>query len=371
MLKNAITMAGLAFSDEDQKSMLEAVNSNLTRFSELRAIQIPNDVSPPFHFSALVPGMTVNRTKTPFRMSAPPVKRPATLDEVAFWPVVQLAQLIKTKQVTSTELTKLYLDRLHRFNPTLNCAVTILDEIGLAQAKQADAEIAAGKYKGPLHGIPWGAKDIIAVKGYKTTWGSGAFKDQVIDKDASIVEMLRDAGAVLVAKLTTGEIAQGDRWFGGTDEESVGSVRPGRAGLQPGRVRRPRRGWSAFSIGTETSGSILGPSSRCGVTGLRPTLGRISRDGVMALSWTQDRLGPMCRYAEDCALVMSVIARPDNRDMSCVDHAVQLERATRHQEAARRLSQGRVRGEHGSGRQAAPAGDLRCAHQAGADAPAG
>ena len=172
MLKNAITMAGLAFSDEDQKSMLEAVNQNLTRFSELRAIQIPNDVSPPFHFSALVPGMTVNRTKTPFRMSAPPVKRPATLDEVAFWPVVQLAQLIKTKQVTSTELTKLYLDRLHRLNPTLNCAVTILDEIGLAQAKQADAEIAAGKYKGPLHGIPWGAKDIIAVKGYKTTWGS-------------------------------------------------------------------------------------------------------------------------------------------------------------------------------------------------------
>jgi Asp-tRNA(Asn)/Glu-tRNA(Gln) amidotransferase A subunit family amidase len=318
MLKNAIFMAGLSFSDEDQKSMLEAVNSNLTRFNELRAISIPNDVSPPFHFSALVPGMTVNRTRTPFRMSTPAVKRPASLDDVAFWPVVQLAQLIKTKQVTSSELTRLYLDRLHRLNPTLNCAVTILDDLATAQAKQADAEIAAGKYRGPLHGIPWGAKDIIAVKGYKTTWGSGAFKDQVIDKDASIVEMLRDAGAVLVAKLTTGEIAQGDRWFGG-QTKSPWDPSTGSGGSSAGPGSATAAGLVGFSIGTETSGSILGPSSRCGVTGLRPTLGRISRDGVMALSWTQDRLGPMCRSAEDCALVMSVIARPDNRDMSCVD----------------------------------------------------
>jgi Asp-tRNA(Asn)/Glu-tRNA(Gln) amidotransferase A subunit family amidase len=318
MLTHAIAMAGLSFSDDDQKSMLEAVNQNLTRFTELRTIEIPNDVSPPFHFSALVPGMTVNRTKTPFRMSAPAVKRPANLEDVAFWPVVQLGQLVKTKQVTSTELTKLYLDRLHRFNPLLNCAVTILDELGLAQARQADADIAAGKYKGPLHGIPWGAKDIIAVKGYKTTWGSGAFKDQTIDKDASIVEMLRDAGAVLVAKLATGEIAQGDRWFGG-QTKSPWDPSTGSGGSSAGPGSATAAGLVGFSIGTETSGSILGPSSRCGVTGLRPTLGRISRDGVMALSWTQDRLGPMCRYAEDCALVMSVIARPDNRDMSCVD----------------------------------------------------
>jgi Asp-tRNA(Asn)/Glu-tRNA(Gln) amidotransferase A subunit family amidase len=212
----------------------------------------------------------------------------------------------------------MYLDRLHRFNPTLNCAVTILDELGLAQAKQADADIAAGTYKGPLHGIPWGAKDIIAVKGYKTTWGSGAFKDQVIDKDASVVEMLRDAGAVLIAKLTTGEIAQGDRWFGG-QTKSPWDPAQGSGGSSAGPGSATAAGLVGFSIGTETSGSILGPSSRCGVTGLRPTLGRISRDGVMALSWTQDRLGPMCRHAEDCALVMSVIARPDDRDMSVVD----------------------------------------------------
>ena len=318
MLASALAMAGLSFSAEDQKSMLSAVNQNLRRFTELRAIEIPNDVSPPFHFSALVPGMRVNRTKQPFRMSSPNVKRPANLEEAAFWPVVHLAQLIKTKQVTSTELTRLYLDRLHRFNPTLNCAVTILDELGLAQAKQADAEIADGKYKGPLHGIPWGAKDIIAVKGYKTTWGSGAFKDQVIDKDASIVEMLGDAGAVLVAKLTTGEIAQGDRWFGG-QTKSPWDPSQGSGGSSAGPGSATAAGLVGFAIGTETSGSILGPSSRCGVTGLRPTLGRISRDGVMALSWTQDRLGPMCRHAEDCALVMSVIARPDDRDMSVLD----------------------------------------------------
>jgi len=298
--------------------MLQAVNRSLTRMTELRAVSIPDDVSPPFHFSPLAPGMTVNRNRLPFRMSTPSVRRPSNLEDVAFWPVVQLAQLIKTRQVTSTELTKMYLERLHRYNPTLNCVVTMLDDLALAQAKQADAEIGAGKYKGPLHGIPWGAKDIIAVKGYKTTWGSGAYQDQMIDKDASVVELLRDAGAVLVAKLATGEIAQGDRWFGG-QTRNPWNPSQGSSGSSAGPGSATAAGLVGFAIGTETSGSILSPSSRCGVTGLRPTLGRISRDGVMALSWTQDRLGPMCRYAEDCALVMSVIARPDNRDMSVVD----------------------------------------------------
>jgi Asp-tRNA(Asn)/Glu-tRNA(Gln) amidotransferase A subunit family amidase len=251
-------------------------------------------------------------------MSTPNVKRPANLEDVAFWPVVQLAQLIKTRQVTSTELTKMYLERLHRYNPTLNCVVTMLDEVALAQARQADTEMTAGKYRGPLHGIPWGAKDIIAVKGYKTTWGSGAYQEQMIDKDASIVEMLREAGAVLLAKLATGEIAQGDRWFGG-QTKSPWDPTQGSSGSSAGPASATAAGLVAFAIGSETSGSILSPSARCGVTGLRPTMGRVSRDGVMALSWTMDRLGPMCRYAEDCALVMTAISRPDNRDMSCVD----------------------------------------------------
>ena len=318
MLKLALATSGLKFTDKDEKAMLTSVNQSLTRYETFRKIQIPNDVSPPFHFSALVPGMTIDRTRQPFRMSTPSVKRPANLEQVAFWPVTHLAQLIKTKQVTSTELTQMYLSRLHKYNPKLNCAVTILDEMGLAQAKKADAEIAAGKYKGPLHGIPWGAKDIIAAKGYKTTWGSAVYKEQVLDYDATVIEMLRDAGAVLIAKLATGELAQGDNWFGG-QTKSPWNISVGSSGSSAGPGSATAAGLVGFSLGTETSGSILSPSSRNGVTGLRPTLGRISRYGVMVLSWTQDRLGPMCRSAEDCALVMSVIAKPDNRDLSVVD----------------------------------------------------
>jgi Asp-tRNA(Asn)/Glu-tRNA(Gln) amidotransferase A subunit family amidase len=315
MLRNALALAGLSFSEEDQKAMLQGVNRNLTSFEEVRKLEIPNDVAPPFYFSAIVAGMKVNRTREPLRFSAPVVKRPANLEDAAFWPVIQLAQLLKTRQATSVELTQMYLARLHKYNAKLNCVVTFLDEVALAQAKQADAEIAGGKYKGPLHGIPWGAKDIMAVKGYKTTWGSGAYKDQRIEEDASVVEMLRDAGAVLLAKLASGELASGDQWFGG-QTKNPWNTDQGSSGSSAGPGSATASGCVAFALGTETSGSILSPSGRCGVTGLRPTFGRVSRYGVMALSWTQDRLGPMCRCAEDCALVMSVIARPDGRDLS-------------------------------------------------------
>ncbi len=315
MLKSALAIAGLTFNDEDRKAVLQGVNRSLTGFEEVRKLEIPNDVSPPFYFSSIVPGMKVNRTREPLHFSAPAVKRPANIEDVAFWPVVQLAQLIKTKQVTSLELTQMYLGRLHKYNGKLNCVVTFLDDLAISQAKAADAEIAAGKYKGPLHGIPWGAKDIIAVKVFKTTWGSGAYKEQMFPEDASVVEMLRDAGAVLLAKLTSGELAQGDNWFGG-QTKNPWNTEQGSSGSSAGPGSATAGGCVAFAIGTETSGSILSPSGRCGVTGLRPTFGRISRQGVMALSWTQDRLGPMCRYAEDCALVMSVIAKPDGKDLS-------------------------------------------------------
>jgi len=318
MLRDALALSGLNFSEEDQKAMLQGVNQNLTRFEEIRRVKIPNDVSPPFHFSTIVPGVKVNRTREPLRFTTPAVKRPANLEDAAFWPVTQLSQLIKSKQVTSVELTQMYLARLHKFNEKLNCVVTFLDDVAMREAKQADADLAAGKYHGPLHGIPWGAKDIIAVKGYKTTWGSNAYKDQMIDMDASVVEMLRRAGAVLVAKLTSGELAQGDRWFGG-QTKNPWNTSEGSSGSSAGPASATAGGLVGFGIGTETSGSILSPSARCGVTGLRPTFGRISRNGVMALSWTQDRLGPLCRYAEDCALVMSVIAKPDGQDMSVSD----------------------------------------------------
>ena len=318
MLRDALALCGLSFDDKDQQSMLQAVNQNLARYEEVRQLHIPNDIAPPFYFSPIVPGMKVNRTRHPFHYSSPRVRRPANLEDAAFWPVTQLAQLIRTRQVTSVQLTEMYLARLHRYNDRLNCVVTFLDDVALAQARQADAEIAAGKHKGPLHGIPWGAKDIIAVKGYKTTWGSGAYKDQVIDEDASLVEMLRDAGAVLLAKVTSGELAQGDRWFGGQTRNPWNPAE-GSSGSSAGPASATAAGLVGFAIGSETSGSILSPSARCGVTGLRPTFGRVSRNGVMALSWTQDRLGPLCRYAEDCALVMNTISRPDDRDLSVSD----------------------------------------------------
>jgi Asp-tRNA(Asn)/Glu-tRNA(Gln) amidotransferase A subunit family amidase len=315
MLADALAVSGLTFAEEDQKALLQAANQNLTRYEELRKTRIPNDVAPPFYFSPLVPGMKVNRAKLPVRFSTPKVKRPANLEEVAFWPITQLSQLLRTRQVTSLELTEMYLGRLHRYNEKLNCVVTFLDDVARAQAKQADAEMKSGKHRGPLHGIPWGAKDIIAVKGYKTTWGSGAYKEQTIDEEASVVEILREAGAVLLAKLTTGELAQGDQWFGG-QTKNPWNLSEGSSGSSAGPASATAAGLVPFGIGSETSGSILSPSGRCGVTGLRPTFGRISRYGVMTLSWTQDRLGPLCRYAEDCAIVMSVIAKPDGRDLS-------------------------------------------------------
>jgi Asp-tRNA(Asn)/Glu-tRNA(Gln) amidotransferase A subunit family amidase len=319
MIADAMTLSGLEFTEAELKSMVDAANQNLTRYEELRAVHVPNDVSPPFHFSAIVPGIDVNKTRLPFRLSAAPsVKRPARLEDVAFWPVRHLAELLRTKQVTSLELTQMYLARLHKYNAKLNNVVTFLDDLAVVEAQRADAEIAAGRYKGPLHGIPWGAKDIISVKGYKTTWGSPAFKEQSFDYDASIVEMLREAGAVLIAKLTTGELASGDQWFGG-QTKNPWNLSQGSSGSSAGPSSATAAGCVAFGVGTETSGSILSPSARCGLAGLRPTFGRISRYGVMALSWTQDRLGPICRYAEDCAIVMQAIARPDGRDMSVSD----------------------------------------------------
>jgi Asp-tRNA(Asn)/Glu-tRNA(Gln) amidotransferase A subunit family amidase len=319
MLKSALAVAGLEFTEEDRQAMVQNVNRSLSQYEELHKFHVPNNVSPPFHFNPIVPGMKISRAREPFRLSVVSnIKRPPNLEDAAFWPVRQLAELLRTKQVTSVELTQMYLARLHRYQPLLNNVVTFLDDLGMQQAKQADAEIAAGKYKGPLHGIPWGAKDIIAVKGYRTTWGSDAYKDQVLAEEASVVEMLRQAGAVLIAKLATGELATGDRWWGGQTKNPWDPTQ-GSGGSSAGPGSATGAGCVGFSIGTETAGSIIGPSSRCGVTGLRPTLGRVSRYGVMTLSWTQDRLGPMTRYAEDCAIVLSAIAKPDDRDMSVQD----------------------------------------------------
>ncbi|MBL8135502.1 MAG: amidase [Acidobacteria bacterium] len=319
MVTEALRLSGIDLPEDERKALVDGANTALGRLDELRAFHIPNDVSPPYHFSPITAGMRVDRTRQPWVMSkAPKVTRPANLEAVACWPLRHLAELVRTKQVTSVELTRMYLGRLHRHQPVLNNVVTFLDDHGLTEAAVADREIAAGRYKGPLHGIPWGCKDIITVKGFPTTWGSAAFTEQRFDYDATIVEMLREAGAVLIAKLATGELAGGDNWFGG-QTKSPWDPTQGSSGSSAGPASATAAGGVAFAIGSETSGSILSPAGRCGVVGLRPTFGRVSRHGAMALSWTQDRLGPFGRYAEDCALVMQAIAKPDDRDMSVMD----------------------------------------------------
>src|SRR5262245_55259186 len=216
MVTDALKLSGVEFTEAERTTMVNGANQSLTRSKAIQAFHIPWDVSPPFHINAIVPGVVVNKVAKPIVYSKPPaVKVPGTLEDVAFWPIRHQAELLKTKQVSSVELTKMYLERLHRYDKILLNTVTFLDELAMQQAKAADAEIATGKFRSVLHGIPWGAKDIIAVKGYPTTWGSASMKSNMFDYDASVVEMLREAGAVLIAKLTTGEMAQGANWFGG------------------------------------------------------------------------------------------------------------------------------------------------------------
>jgi Asp-tRNA(Asn)/Glu-tRNA(Gln) amidotransferase A subunit family amidase len=243
--------------------------------------------------------------------------RSENIEELAFLPVTELSELLRRKRVTSVELTQMYLARLKKYDPVLKCVITLTEDRALEKARAADAELSRGKYRGPLHGIPWGAKDLLAVRGYKTTWGAGPFKDQVIDADATVVQRLDAAGAVLVAKLTLGELAQGDIWFGATTKNPW-KVDQGSSGSSAGPASATAAGLVGFAIGSETLGSISSPSTRCGTTGLRPTFGRVPRTGAMALSWTMDKLGPICRSVEDCALVLDAIHGPDGQDNTVI-----------------------------------------------------
>ncbi|RMF57439.1 MAG: amidase [Calditrichaeota bacterium] len=319
MLVDAEKVAGLQFTDEERELMLEGVNEFLENYDKIHQVPLDNSVPPALQFNPILPGMTFDKEERPLKVSAAKkVKVPKNLEQVAFWPVTDLAQLIKTRQVTSTDLTKMYLERLKRYDPKLQCVISLTEELALRQAKQADEEIAAGRYRGPLHGIPWGAKDLLAVRGYKTTWGAMPYKDQVLDLDATVVQRLEQAGAVLVAKLTLGALAWGDVWFGGKTKNPW-NLEQGSSGSSAGPGAATAAGLVGFAIGTETWGSIVSPSTRCGVTGLRPTYGRVSRYGAMALSWSMDKIGPMCRSVEDCALVFDAIHGPDGKDGTVVD----------------------------------------------------
>jgi Asp-tRNA(Asn)/Glu-tRNA(Gln) amidotransferase A subunit family amidase len=316
MLKSAEQIAGIEFTDAEREMLLDDVNLNLARTEKLVSYHLDNSVPSSLRFSPVMPGMKFDTVRRPMKMSKPPdVKRPSNLEDVAFWPVTQLASLIRTRQLRSVELTEMYIARLKRYDSKLKFVITLTDELAMNQAKQADAEIAAGRYRGPLHGIPWGAKDLLSKKGYKTSWGAAPYKDQIFDYDATVVKKLEEAGAVLVAKLTTGELASGDTWFGG-QTKNPWNPEEGSSGSSAGPASATSAGCVGFSIGSETGGSIVGPSTRCGVYGVRPTYGRVSRYGVMTLAWSLDKIGPICRSVEDCALVLHAIHGPDDLDMT-------------------------------------------------------
>ena len=312
---------GVDFPPEHEEAAAAGVNRNLATYEQLRELDIPLDTEPAVTFRPYLPGRRPAPGATPgakLKVLLQPPARRASIQDLAFLPVTALAPLLQRRDVSSTDLTRMYLERLKTIGARLNCVVTLTEELALAQAAAADREIRAGRYRGPLHGVPWGAKDLFATKGIPTTFGAAPYRTQVIDYDATVVERLREAGAVLVAKLSLGALAQGDRWFGG-QTRNPWNPEQGSSGSSAGPGAATAAGLVGFAIGTETRGSIISPSAVNGVVGLRPTYGRVSRHGAMALSWTMDKIGPMCRTVEDCVLVFNAIYGPDGRDDTVVD----------------------------------------------------
>jgi Asp-tRNA(Asn)/Glu-tRNA(Gln) amidotransferase A subunit family amidase len=323
MIENAASIADVAIADEYKQALLANLNDQAKGYEEVFALHMPNSVGPALVFDPVLPGMKLETERKPMRMSAPNLPKEfadfgkagarPNYETLAFASVRDLAELMRTKRISSQALTEMYLQRLKKYDATLKFVVTLTEDRALAQAREADKEIAAGKNRGPLHGLPWGAKDLLAVKGYPTTWGAGGFENQIIDEDATVVQRLDKAGAVLVAKLTLGALAMGDEWFGGKTRNPW-NPEQGSSGSSAGPASATAAGCVAFSIGSETLGSISSPCTRCGCTGLRPTFGLVPRTGAMALSWSMDKLGPICRSVEDCALVLDAIYGPDGKD---------------------------------------------------------
>ena len=307
----------------ERESARPLVARNRDHYEAIRKIQIPAEIEPAFSFRPPRP-RTPNGTRTgaTAKPTAPAVPRRrlrfSSIEELAFEPVTVLASLVASRQISSTDLTTMYLERLKQHDPTLHCVVTLTEDIAREQAADADREIRAGRYRGPLHGIPYGIKDLFAVKGVLTTWGAKPFADQIFNYDATVVTRLRDAGAVLVAKLSTGELAVGDLWFRGRTRNPWNSDR-GSSGSSAGPASATSAGLVGFAVGTETGGSIVSPASACGVVGLRPTYGRISRHGCMTLRWTLDKVGPLTRSVGDAALVLDALRGPDGRDETVAD----------------------------------------------------
>ncbi len=318
-IQKAQKLIGLDFSKKYTKTMHGYLGRNLAGYDTMRTYELDYEVFPAVLFDPHPSDFEKPTSGARPTWDIPDdVARPANLEEAAFYTIPQLASLIKNRKVTSLELTQMYLERLKRYNPTLQCAITITEDLAIEQAKRADAELAAGNYHGILHGIPYGTKDLMAVEGYPTTWGAKPYENQTLDYTATIIQKLEDAGAVLVAKLVSGALARGDVWFGGKTKNPW-DVKQGASGSSAGPGSAVSAGLVPFALGTETLGSITSPSTRNGITGLRPTYGRVSRSGVMSLSWSMDKVGPMCRNAEDCAIVFNVIQGKDPKDQTTSD----------------------------------------------------
>jgi Asp-tRNA(Asn)/Glu-tRNA(Gln) amidotransferase A subunit family amidase len=314
MIEQAAIIADVPIAPENRDAMVASLNEAVKGYDAIYALHLPNGVAPAIEFNPTLPSMSFSLERRPMRMSAASARTvPANIEDLCFATVRELAELVRTRKVSSMALTEMYLARLKRLDPVLHCVITLTEDRAMAQAQEADRDIAAGKYRGPLHGLPWGAKDLLAAKGYPTTWGAGGFEQQMFDEDATVVTRLDRAGAVLIAKLTLGALALGDRWYGGITRNPWRPAQ-GSSGSSAGPASATAAGCVAFSIGSETLGSISSPSTRCGCTGLRPTFGRVPRTGAMALSWSMDKLGPICRAAEDCAIVLDTIYGPDGRD---------------------------------------------------------
>jgi Asp-tRNA(Asn)/Glu-tRNA(Gln) amidotransferase A subunit family amidase len=321
LIRNTLKLYDLDFTKSEADSMLDNVKDLTENYKALHKTLPTNNIPYPFAFDPLPHGETIptKQEKIAWDISNN-IQMPANRNELAFYSIMQLASLVKNKKITSVELTKFFIDRLKKWGDTLQSVITLTEDLAMQQAEQADEEIKKGMYKGPLHGIPYGLKDLFAVKGYKTTWGSTPYKDQVINEDSYVYTQLKNAGAVLCAKLSLGALAYNNKWFGG-ETKNPWNLKEGSSGSSAGSAASVVAGLLPFTIGTETLGSIVSPSARCGATGLRPTFGSISRSGAMVLCWSLDKAGPICRSAEDDAIVFYYLKGTDGKDAGAVDHA--------------------------------------------------
>ena len=319
-IRNNVKWYDLEFTDAEADSMMGNLNNYLLLYKSMHKTLPANDIPYPFAFNPAPAGMKISTKKEKIYWDIPlRTELPANKNDLAYYSIPQLTSLIFNKKISSVDLTKFFLARLKKWGDTLECVITLTEELALKQAKQADDELKAGTYRGPLHGIPYGLKDLFAVKGYKTTWGSTPYKEQVLDIDSYVYKKLKDAGAVLCAKLSLGALAYNNKWFGG-ETKNPWNLKQGSSGSSAGSASAVVAGLLPFAIGTETLGSIVSPSTRCGATGLRPTFGTVSRYGAMVLCWSLDKVGPICRSAEDASIVYAFIHGTDGNDPSAIRH---------------------------------------------------